>query len=194
MNQVWGPVAGIVPSRYTSLTGLRFTVQWIYASLVAHLYLLYGDTRVRCSTLLYYYSTTITLVLYLPTAFHATDFFVRERNRTHHVPPAVLWLMPLDSNNTSNRPSTQLQQRIARLPHVVAIAVASRCHRVALKGRTTATTAAATPSTATPQTVTHSARAAHSASRTRAGAKGDTQKEARNEHCKNRRGSRVQRV
>ena len=120
-------------------------MQWIYASLVAHLYLLYEDTRMRYSTLLYYYSTTITLVLYLPTAFHATDFFVRERNRTHHVPPAVLWLMPLDSNNTSNRPSTQLQQRIARLPHVVAIAVASRCHRVALKGRTTATTATATP-------------------------------------------------
>jgi len=47
MNQVWGPVAGIVPSRYTSLTSLRFTVQWIYASLVAHLYLLYEDTRMR---------------------------------------------------------------------------------------------------------------------------------------------------
>jgi len=47
MNQVWGPVAGIIPSRYTSLTSLRFTVQWIYASLVAHLYLLYEDTRMR---------------------------------------------------------------------------------------------------------------------------------------------------
>ena len=74
MNQVWGPVAGIVPSRYTSLTGLRFTVQWIYASLVAHLYLLYGDTRVRCSTLLYYYSTTIMLVLYLPAV--SSSFFL----------------------------------------------------------------------------------------------------------------------
>ena len=67
-------VAGIVPSRYTSLTGLRFTVQWIYASLVAHLYLLYGDTRVRCSTLLYYYSTTIMLVLYLPAV--SSSFFL----------------------------------------------------------------------------------------------------------------------
>ena len=47
MNQVWGPVAGTVPSRYTSLIGLRFTVQWIYVSLVAHLYLLYEDTRMR---------------------------------------------------------------------------------------------------------------------------------------------------
>ena len=47
MNQVWGPVAGIVPSRYTSLISLRFIVQWIYASLVAHLYLLYEDTRKR---------------------------------------------------------------------------------------------------------------------------------------------------
>ena len=42
-----GSVAGIAPSRYTSLTSLRFTVQWIYASLVAHLYLLYEDTRMR---------------------------------------------------------------------------------------------------------------------------------------------------
>ena len=40
-------VAGIVPSRYTSLTSLRFTVQWIYAILVAHLCLLYEDTRMR---------------------------------------------------------------------------------------------------------------------------------------------------
>ena len=47
MNQVWGPVAGIVPSRYTSLISLRFIVQWIYAGLVAHLYLLYEDTRMR---------------------------------------------------------------------------------------------------------------------------------------------------
>ena len=38
-------VAGIVPSRYTSLISLRFIVQWIYAGLVAHLYLLYEDTR-----------------------------------------------------------------------------------------------------------------------------------------------------
>ena len=49
-------------------------------------------------------------------------------------------------------------------------------------------------STATPQIVAHSTRAAHSGPRTRAEAKGDTQKEARTEHCKNRRGSRVQRV
>ena len=47
MSQVWGPVAGIVPSRYTSLISLRFIVQWIYAGLVAHLYLLYEDTWVR---------------------------------------------------------------------------------------------------------------------------------------------------
>ena len=47
MNQVWGPVAGIVPSRYTSPISLRFTMQWIYASSVAHLYLLYEDTRKR---------------------------------------------------------------------------------------------------------------------------------------------------
>ena len=47
MNQVWGPVAGIVPSRYTSLISLKFVVQWIHASLVAHLYLLYEDTRIR---------------------------------------------------------------------------------------------------------------------------------------------------
>ncbi|EGB05235.1 hypothetical protein AURANDRAFT_66584 [Aureococcus anophagefferens] len=40
-------LSGIAPSRYTSLTSLRFTVQWIYASLVAHLYLLYEDTRMR---------------------------------------------------------------------------------------------------------------------------------------------------
>ena len=40
-------VAGIVPSRYTSLISLRFIVQWIHASLVAHLYLLYEDTRIR---------------------------------------------------------------------------------------------------------------------------------------------------
>ena len=40
-------VAGIVPLRYTSLISLRFIVQWIYASLVAHLYLLYEDTRKR---------------------------------------------------------------------------------------------------------------------------------------------------
>ena len=66
MNQVWGPVAGIAPSRYTSLISLRFTVQWIRAGLVAHLYLLYGDTRIRYSTLLYYYPATIMLVLYLP--------------------------------------------------------------------------------------------------------------------------------
>ena len=51
-------VAEIVRSRYTSLINLRFTVQWIYASLVAHLYLLYEDTRMRYSTLLYYYSTS----------------------------------------------------------------------------------------------------------------------------------------
>ena len=41
------PVAEIVPSRYTSLISLRFVVQWIHASLVAHLYLLYEDTRIR---------------------------------------------------------------------------------------------------------------------------------------------------
>ena len=41
------PVAEIVPSRYTSLISLRFIVQWIHASLVAHLYLLYEDTRIR---------------------------------------------------------------------------------------------------------------------------------------------------
>jgi hypothetical protein len=40
-------VAGIAPSRYTSLTSLIFTVQWIHAGLVAHLYLLYEDTRKR---------------------------------------------------------------------------------------------------------------------------------------------------
>ena len=40
-------VAEIVRSRYTSLINLRFTVQWIYASLVAHLYLLYEGTRMR---------------------------------------------------------------------------------------------------------------------------------------------------
>ena len=74
MNQVWGPVAGIVPSRYTSLISLRFTVQWIRASLVAHLYLLYEDTRIRYSTLLYYYSTTIMLVLYLPAV--SSSFFL----------------------------------------------------------------------------------------------------------------------
>ena len=38
-------VAGIAPSRYTSLISLRFIVQWIYAGLVAHLCLLYEDTR-----------------------------------------------------------------------------------------------------------------------------------------------------
>ena len=43
----------------------------------------------------------------LPTAFHATDFFIRERNRTHHAPPAALWLMPLDSNSW-NRRATQV--------------------------------------------------------------------------------------
>ena len=40
-------VAEIVRSRYTSLISLRFIVQWIYAGLVAHLYLLYEDTRMR---------------------------------------------------------------------------------------------------------------------------------------------------
>jgi len=67
-------VAGIAPSRYTSLTSLRFTVQWIYASLVAHWYLLYEDTRIRYSTLLYYYPTTIMLVLYLPVV--SSSFFL----------------------------------------------------------------------------------------------------------------------
>ena len=59
MNQVWGPVAGIIPSRYTSLTSLRFTVQWIYASLVAHLYLLYEDTRTRMRYPLLSFSCTL---------------------------------------------------------------------------------------------------------------------------------------
>ena len=49
-------------------------MQWIYASLVAHLYLLYEDTRMRYSTLLYYYSTTIMLVLYLPAV--SSSFFL----------------------------------------------------------------------------------------------------------------------
>ena len=49
-------------------------MQWIYASLVAHLYLLYEDTRIRYSTLLYYYSTTIMLVLYLPAV--SSSFFL----------------------------------------------------------------------------------------------------------------------
>ena len=55
-------------------------MQWIYASLVAHLYLLYEDTRVRYSTLLYYYSTTnatiilLVLVLYLPAV--SSSFFL----------------------------------------------------------------------------------------------------------------------
>ena len=37
-------------------------MQWIYASLVAHLYLLYEDTRMRYSTLLYHYSTQATII------------------------------------------------------------------------------------------------------------------------------------
>ena len=50
-------------------------MQWIRASLVAHLYLLYEDTRIRYSTLLYYYSTTIMLVLYLKgTQSRGLDF------------------------------------------------------------------------------------------------------------------------
>ena len=48
-------VAGIIPSRYTSLISLRFTVQWIYAGLVAHLYLLYEDTRMRYPLLSFSY-------------------------------------------------------------------------------------------------------------------------------------------
>ena len=52
-------VAGIIPSRYTSLTGLRFTVQWIHTSLVAHLYLLYEDTRMRYPLLSF--SCTLTI-------------------------------------------------------------------------------------------------------------------------------------
>ena len=51
-------VAGIVPSRYTSLISLRFIVQWIYASLVAHLYLLYEDIMMRTQYPLLSFSCT----------------------------------------------------------------------------------------------------------------------------------------
>ena len=66
----------------------------------------------------------------LPALGHenVADYFGRERNGTERNQPVhVIWLI---HNNTSNRPSTQLQQRVACLPHLVTIAVASRCqHR-----------------------------------------------------------------
>ena len=69
-------------SRYTSLTSLGFTVQWICAILVAHLCLLYEDTRMRYPLLSF--SSTLLVTEESGGCIGSSPLSVANQNRKTH--------------------------------------------------------------------------------------------------------------